>query len=560
MKISEITIAPNETHHLYQGEAFYPQRYHSVLKFHAPGVSPVTDDSGAYHIDLKGKPLYYERFEKTFGFYSDIAAVKTAEGWCHISLSGQPIYQERYLWCGNYQDGYCVVENSQHEFFHINQEGQALYINKYAYVGDFRDGIAVVQNQEGFYTHITQSGELLHAQYFLDLDVYHKGFARAKDQNGYCHIDMHGNPIYTDRYQLVEPFYNGIARVEREDGAILRINESGKVLQQLRAATNSLFQQLSADMVGYWRTQTIKAAVDLNLFDHLPATLDALSQSINLSKLSTRRLLRALKELNLIKENASIYYLTDKSEYLTDAHPMTLKSAAKHWTNANYITWSKLGEALKQEQSVYESLFDKPIFSWLDKDEVSLSQYQQALSSYALHDYKPLCKKINFSNYNSVIDAAGGTGTLLECVLNENNHMHGILLERASVIPHVKFSKAISSRVTAKSFDLFQPWPEKSDLIFLARVLHDWNDEQCGIILKNASESLNKNSEICIIEFSFEENTANGGMLDLNMLLIAGGKERTLDEYISLCNSVGLQYIENSSCGSYNLMRFKKHV
>jgi hypothetical protein len=68
----------------------------------------------------------------------------------------------------------------------------------------------------------------LNGKRFIDLGVFHKGFATAKDTNGWYHIDIQGNEVYKQRYQIVEPFYNGFALVTDFDGNKLIINEKGE--------------------------------------------------------------------------------------------------------------------------------------------------------------------------------------------------------------------------------------------------------------------------------------------------------------------------------------------
>lgn len=69
-------------------------------------------------------------------------------------------------------------------------------------------------------THIEPDGGILHGRWYLDIDVFHKGFARARDEEGWMHVDFCGRPIYPRRFAMVEPFYNGQARVERMDGGL----------------------------------------------------------------------------------------------------------------------------------------------------------------------------------------------------------------------------------------------------------------------------------------------------------------------------------------------------
>ena len=212
---------------------------------------------------IDGTPAYERRFERTFGFYENIAAVMNLGDWHHIRIDGSELYDIRYDWCGNFQDLRCTVRTTENKYFHIRPDGTPAYLERWRYAGDFRDGVAVVQNSDGHSTHIDRSGREINSVCFVDLDVYHKGFARARDHDGWMHIDLAGNPLYERRFAAVEPFYNGQARVEDFFGRIEVIDESGNSLVELHPATTSNFSELSDDLVGFWRTQTIRAAVKL---------------------------------------------------------------------------------------------------------------------------------------------------------------------------------------------------------------------------------------------------------------------------------------------------------
>ena len=87
--LKEIKVAECETYHEYKGKPLYNSRFEWVLKYHVPGLAPVGDKIGAYHIDLEGKAVYNERYIRTFGFYFGRAAVISEEGWGHIMTNGE---------------------------------------------------------------------------------------------------------------------------------------------------------------------------------------------------------------------------------------------------------------------------------------------------------------------------------------------------------------------------------------------------------------------------------------------------------------------------------------
>ncbi len=235
-----LAIAPDSSHHLTEdGAPAYADRFDEVLKFHGPGLAPVTRRGEAWHIIPDGSAAYTRRFSRTFGFYEGFAAVTNRGEWHHITVTGEDAYAQRYAWCGNFQGGLCTVRQTEGMYFHVDPEGRPAYGSRWKYAGDYRDGIAVVQSEGGRSTHIDKDGRLLHGQWFVDLDVFHKAFARARDEDGWTHVNIHGKPAYIRRFAAVEPFYNGQARVERFDGALEVINESGRALVELRPARRS---------------------------------------------------------------------------------------------------------------------------------------------------------------------------------------------------------------------------------------------------------------------------------------------------------------------------------
>lgn len=234
----ETGLSDDFTHHVVNRKPLYSRRFIKVQKFHEPGIAPVSDKSGAYHIDVTGKPIYKQRYSETFGFYCERAAVSSENGWFHVDTKGNPVYEARYDWCGNYQEDVSTVRSFDKEYFHIDEDGNRIYPEAHCYAGDFKDGIAVIQHIDGKYSHIDKEGRLIHNVWYLDLDVYHKGFTRAKDYDGWVHIDIAGRPLYLRRYAMIEPFYNGQARIEKKDGSQGIIDDSANWLCELRRPTN----------------------------------------------------------------------------------------------------------------------------------------------------------------------------------------------------------------------------------------------------------------------------------------------------------------------------------
>lgn len=519
-------------HHHASGEAAYAGRYDEVLKFHAPGLAPVRTGADAWHICPDGSAAYARRFSRTFGYYEGAAAVVSDDRWHHIDTEGRDLYPQRYDWCGNFQHGRCTVRQLDGRYSHIDANGSDAYEARWRYAGDFRDGVAVVQRDDGRSTHIDPDGNFLHGRWFLDLDVFHKGFARARDEGGWMHVDRQGEPIYRSRYANVEPFYNGQARVERDDGSLAVIDELGQTLVQLREPLESAFAVLSRDMVGFWRTQTIATAVELGLPDRMPAPAAGMAADLLLDVDRMTRLLRALAELGLAREQAGIWSLSERGSFLRSDHPLTLADAALEYAHHFPAMWRRLSQAVRGDSS----WCTPDVFGEVAQDARRRSAHHRMLRSYARHDYADVVGVLELDGTERIIDAAGGLGVLGELMLKSFPGLSVLVLERPEVVEQANSS---IPGMAWKAQDLFLPWEEQADVVMLSRVLHDWEDGAAKCILANARSALSLGGKVLIIEMLLNEKGYGGSLCDLHLLAVTGGRERSLAEYRHLIESEG---------------------
>ena len=227
MNWQDIKVSADNTHFLFDGKQIFGKQFIEVLKFHSPGLAPVQDESGSFHIDSFGNQLYADRLKRTFGFYCNRATAVENESWFHLTDKGERAYSISFSWTGNFQEKLCTVRDSDNNYFHIDLNGNRIYKDNFLYAGDYKDGIACVKIASGFYKHIDTKGNFINDKVFLDLGVFHKNFATSKDKDGWYHIDKQGNEIYRQRYQAIEPFYNGLALVTQFDNNKIIVDECG---------------------------------------------------------------------------------------------------------------------------------------------------------------------------------------------------------------------------------------------------------------------------------------------------------------------------------------------
>jgi hypothetical protein len=530
----DTTVASAATHHLHRGQPLYDSRFDEVLKFHAPGLAPVLDASGGYHIDLFGRPAYARRFQRTFGYYEGVAAVAADDGWVHIDPIGQDVYAARWAWCGNFQGGRCAVRSVDGRYGHIAPDGTVLGRVRWRYAGDFRDGIAVVQAEDGRSTHIDHDGELVHEAWFEDLDVFHKSYARAHDSAGWTHVDGCGQPVYDRRFANVEPFYNGQARVERFDGGLEVIDEKGVTLVELRPARRSPFAALSADMVGFWRTDAIAGAVEIGIIEALPGSTEDLARrmAVHAGRLGT--LLRALVELDIVELREREWATTPRGAYLRRDHPLTLADAAPEYAGPMRDLWAQLPDALRNPDWA-----PPDIFGDVAGDDARVQSHHRMLRSYARHDYPGVPAALGLHGDERVLDVGGGVGVLAGMLLDRHPGLDVIVLD----LPEVVAQLPSRSGLSGLAVDLFGDWSQEADVAVHSRVLHDWPDEQALSLLRRVHENLPQGGRVFVVEMLVSGEGRFGGLCDLHLLMATGGRERSEREYRELLDRAGFKVV-----------------
>lgn len=537
------------------GAPAYSSRFKHVGKFHLPGLAPAHEDSGWMHILTNGMPAYSNRYEHTWGFYCGLAAAKDAAGWMHVAASGVPAYEERYAWVGNFQEGLCPVQSGQ-GFFHVDQSGRRVYSETHSYAGDFRDGIAVVTSSEdGLCRHITTDGTPLHDGAFIDLDVFHKGFSRAKDSRGWFHITPDGKACYAERYASVEPFYNGLARADTADGRRVRIAPSGATVDSFHAKSacqDGLFDELSSDIVGYWKSLAISASVKAGLFESLPGSFKAVAEKIGIRMEMVSRLLRATTELGLtFKRPDGTWMRTTKGDMLIRTHPSSLAYSALEMAGPHVGKWQQLDATLKGHSSCSD------VFEEASATPERATHLHLMMNSYASRDYARAVSALQLPDSGVIVDAGGGLGALARKIKATNPRLEVVVLERPDVC-ELAAKLGMAGDIKWKAGNFARPWQIPADVITMSRVLHDWDDLKCLEILTHAKSNLRAGGRIIIIETVLTEDGWEGGLCDLHLLSVSGGKERTLSDFLEICGSVGLTLVDMLDASSlHKALHFK---
>lgn len=513
-----INISLDESHHIKNGKPLYSTRYKKVMSFHN-GIAPVETNTNSFFINLENQRLFDRTFVIAYGFYNELASIKDKSGFFHIDTSGKDLYKERYKWTGNFNEYKCVVRDFENNYYHINNCGKKIYDQNYTYVGDFKYGIAVVMNKSGKSTHITEDGDLLHAVFFDELNIFHKGYAIAKDEDGFFHINKNGKGLYCQRYKKLEDFYNGSALATTFENEKIILYEDGFIENKLTKA-NINKNKILDDSFSYFKYQILFAILKLNVLKNIDQNKD-----LNLPVISVKLIFRWLYSQKIIDENNNLTSLGKVLEY-------ELKTLILYWQDLPFKTVAHMVETLKTGSEYFSNIFEKPYFEFLEQSNEH-AKLSFEMNRYYNLDYSNLIKYLGLKN-EIVCDVGGGNGKLTEEISRQYPNVITIIID-----------KQVNEKLNNfRRIDFFDSFEINSNVFILSRILHDWNDQKALIILKNVSKNMKLNSTLYIFESIVSKNSDKGLSLSFHLLNFVGGYERTLNEFKDLLTLVNLKILE----------------
>jgi hypothetical protein len=166
------------------------------------------------------------------------------------------------------------------------------------------------------------------------------------------------------------------------------------------------------------------------------------------------------------------------------------------------------------------------------------------MGSYTAAASKAILARYNFSQHSHVIDVGGGNGRLLADVLGNYHALRGTLFDLDHVARRAGAlfeREGLAARVTCVSGNFLEQVPSDGDLYILKNILHDWDDERALAILGACRKAMSDNSRLLVVESVLQPGNEPGlgKLMDMNMLVIHGGLERTEAEYAALLRQSG---------------------
>jgi precorrin-6B methylase 2 len=295
---------------------------------------------------------------------------------------------------------------------------------------------------------------------------------------------------------------------------------------------------------GYWYSQCLYVMAALGIADCLaagPKTAEALSIETQCRADSLYRFLRAMASAGILREvEPRRFALTPLSEMLRSDREDSLRSMALlgghplHWQ-----AWGNLLHSVRTGETAWDVAHPQSFFEPPVEDRALSTAFHDVQSR--LHVLDPsIVDALDLGGFERIVDLGGGSGGLARRIASSYPDARVILFDREEVL---ELAPA-DPRVELVAGDFFETIPT-AEAYVLKFVLHDWNDARATRILRNCRDALADGGRVFVVEGVVPDDTSRSmaKMHDLNMLALTGGRERTLDEYRSLCSAARLELV-----------------
>lgn len=306
-------------------------------------------------------------------------------------------------------------------------------------------------------------------------------------------------------------------------------------------------EQMMRFITARWISEPIFVAVKLGIADFIEngkKSIKDIAIETDCLEANLYRLMRALASVGIFEEISERFFRNTN-----------LSNCLKQEVMGNIIifflsdwhkqAWDNLFQSFKTGKTAFELAHGIPAFEWLKNNPKEAEIFNQANAGKIQRSHQSFINSYDFSSFNSITDVGGGNGALLIEIIKANPHIQGVVAdlphlldEATSCIKEYEFED-VCKFVPCNFFDKI---PE-SELYILCNILHDWEDEKSKVILDNCSKNMKQDMKLLIIEMIVPSGNepSVAKLLDMEMLVMGGGRERTFEEYEHLLKGSGLK-------------------
>lgn len=303
-------------------------------------------------------------------------------------------------------------------------------------------------------------------------------------------------------------------------------------------------------MYGHIHASALRAVTEHRIADLLadgPRAVEELAELSGTRPEPLRRVLRLLTSRGLFREERGTFALTEEGAVLREDVPGSQRAPVLMFTDEMFRRAAVgITETLRTGEPGFDAVYGHPFFAYLAEVPEKRRLFDTAMSSRAGTVNAHLTEAYTFPESGTVVDVGGGRGGLLRQILTEAPGLTGVLYDRPeTVAENLLNSEELAGRWRTQGGDFFTSVPEGGDLYTLKSILHDWPDEDCLRILRAVRRATAPGARLLIVDAVLpDDGSAHPAVaLDIVMLMLLRGRERTADEFGALLADAGFRLL-----------------
>ena len=314
-------------------------------------------------------------------------------------------------------------------------------------------------------------------------------------------------------------------------------------------AVMPLYRQLAQMVWGSMLTQALHVTARLGVVDVLrdgPKTAGEVAAATHAHPAAVARLLRFLTAVDVLAEDGDgRFSATALGDLLRSDHPQSARALAMMYGSPFcWRAWGDLYETVKRGGPAFDRVHGESFFDHFGHDADDAAIFNAAMTSLSTVDLPVVLDAYDFSGFAKIVDIGGGHGALLRGILERCPNATGVLADVPSVLATSALAgSVVGGRCEAVATDMFASVPAGGDAYVLKRILHDWSDAESSRILRNCRRAIAPHGKLLVMDaVVMPSNRPDPAKwMDLNMMVLLTGRERTEREFAELYASAGFR-------------------
>src|SRR3954471_12013448 len=306
-------------------------------------------------------------------------------------------------------------------------------------------------------------------------------------------------------------------------------------------ALGKLMQVTNAFLI----SRCLYVAAEIGVADHLsdaPQTSEALAKATGSNAGALHRVLRVLASHGIFEDKDGSWAHTEMSQLLRSDHPASMRDYIRMiGMPVFWRAWEHIEHSVRTGETGFKKVYPAGAFAYLAEHPHESSLFNAAMTAKSHGDIAAVLPAYDFSQFGTIADIAGGRGHLLRAILKQSPKTQGILFDQPHVVTEVSPDKGEKLTVIGGS-SLSDKIPT-ADCYLLMNIIHDWADDESIQILSAIRRDMPQHARVLLIESVVPSSPEPhlSKELDIVMMVLPGGRERTKEEYADLVAKCGLR-------------------